>query len=398
MRRAALAAATVLVLATPTVAPVLGAQRADTIPQAPPQSHRIPRRLLFGVIGAVAGAGLGALYAGAARDSQPGSCSSSRCVATVTTLSGAVIGFMIGRELDQLHALRYRGGAPLEPHFEAVGLLGEPSLLATTDTIVGVGGTSGVQLFATTGATMRALGRRGTGVRGIDALGLVPGGAVAVGAPSGLYLYPAGTGPGELLREGATSAATATTARIYFAAGTRIEVAPVTADTTRDWPGIDIGAPVRTLATSDGGGILWAATDSALIALRPDGDSLVRVGMVAEDAPIRRISASGHLLAAALGEKGVRLYDVTQPASPRELARWTGARFVYDVSLVGNRLFAASGIEGVYVLSILGGNRLVVKGLARELGFAVALASRGGYTYILDRSTTSLRRIRSDFP
>jgi hypothetical protein len=36
-------------------------------------------------------------------------------------------------------------------------------------------------------------------------------------------------------------------------------------------------------------------------------------------------------------------------------------------------------------------------GLARGLGFASALVSRGGHTYILDRRTNSLRRIDSDF-
>jgi hypothetical protein len=39
----------------------------------------------------------------------------------------------------------------------------------------------------------------------------------------------------------------------------------------------------------------------------------------------------------------------------------------------------------------------VTEGLARELGFVVALASADGYTYVLDRTTNSLRRIPSDF-
>jgi hypothetical protein len=36
-------------------------------------------------------------------------------------------------------------------------------------------------------------------------------------------------------------------------------------------------------------------------------------------------------------------------------------------------------------------------GLAPEPGVATALASRGGYTYILDRRANALRRILSDF-
>jgi hypothetical protein len=97
-----------------------------------------------------------------------------------------------------------------------------------------------------------------------------------------------------------------------------------------------------------------------------------------------------------MGEAGVRLFDAADPTSPREIARWNVARFVYDVSFGGRRLYAASGIEGVYVLDA-GGQQLVTEGLARELGFAVALASADGYTFVLDRTTDSVRRIPSDF-
>jgi hypothetical protein len=56
----------------------------------------------------------------------------------------------------------------------------------------------------------------------------------------------------------------------------------------------------------------------------------------------------------------------------------------------------ASGVEGVYVLDT-GGPGLKTEGLARELGFAIALVSGGGYTFVLDRTTNSLRRFASDF-
>ena len=100
-----------------------------------------------------------------------------------------------------------------------------------------------------------------------------------------------------------------------------------------------------------------------------------------------------------MGEAGVHLFDAADPTKPRELARWNVARFVYDVSFGGRRLYAASGIEGVYVLDAggPGGQQLVTEGLARELGFAVALASADGYTFVLDRTTDSVRRIPSDF-
>ena len=59
-------------------------------------------------------------------------------------------------------------------------------------------------------------------------------------------------------------------------------------------------------------------------------------------------------------------------------------------------LYVAAGVEGVYVLDI-GGASPVVLGLARDLGFATALAASGGHTFVLDRGTNALRRFRSDF-
>ncbi len=69
---------------------------------------------------------------------------------------------------------------------------------------------------------------------------------------------------------------------------------------------------------------------------------------------------------------------------------------MYDVSIDQGRVFAAAGPEGVYVLTLTSG-KPVALGLARGLGFASALESRGGYTYILDQRTNSLHRIDSDF-
>jgi hypothetical protein len=72
-----------------------------------------------------------------------------------------------------------------------------------------------------------------------------------------------------------------------------------------------------------------------------------------------------------------------------------GARFAYDVSLAGTRMFVAAGPEGLYVLDVSGD--MTVVGLARDLGFAAAVASFGQFTYLLDRSTNSVRRIESEF-
>jgi hypothetical protein len=311
-------------------------------------------------------------------------------------MSGALVGYMIGKEFDQLHTLRYRGGQPLYPHGESIGLPGDAFVLVARDTSVAVAGRGGVQIISS-GASLKLAEKRAAGIRGITALDMVPGnGSIALGSPSGFYLYPPHRGPGMLLREGETTTLVATADRIYFSSGTRIESAPVGADTLRTWPGIEVGARAVASAYDDARAVLWIVTDSALLSFRPDGDSLAVVGRTPLPGRGRGLSVQETLVAVSLGEGGVVLYDVAQAASPRERGRWNGARFVYSVSLAGNRLFAAGGMDGVYVLNVTE-DGLETHGLARELGFATLLTSRGQYTYMVDRTTNSLRRIPSAF-
>jgi hypothetical protein len=174
-----------------------------------------------------------------------------------------------------------------------------------------------------------------------------------------------------------------------------VELAPLDADTARTWPGIDVGARVVDLEADSARGIVWALTDSTIAALRVVGDSLEIIGTTPLNAHGRKLAVEGQRLAVALGEQGVRYYDAADPASLRELGGWAAARFVYDVSLSGSRMFVAAGPEGLYVLDVSA--EPVVLGLARELGFAAAVVSAGPFTYIIDRTTNSVRRIDSAF-
>lgn len=357
---------------------------------------RFPRRYLFSLIGVAVGSAVGGSYIAFQGQSQPGNCGTPSCVVAVTVGAGALIGYMIGREFDELHALRYRGGAPLNPQSIAAGLAGDPTLLTVEDDLIAVGGTAGVQFFRSTPTQLRADGRRAAGVRGIAALDLAQPGAMALGSVTGLYLFPPREGPGALVRPGEIGATITTVDRVFIGSGSRVESAPLSADTSRAWPGVDVGARVRDLEVDLARNIVWAATDSALVALRIAGDSLEHLGTTPLDAPARTLTVEVNRIAIAFGEQGVRIFDAADAAAPRLTATWSGARFAYDVSLAGSRLFVAAGPEGLYVLDITAAEPVVL-GLARELGFAAAVASFGPFTYVLDRSTNSVRRIDSEF-
>ncbi|MBC7790963.1 MAG: hypothetical protein H7Z74_13535 [Anaerolineae bacterium] len=357
--------------------------------------RRRPKRLLYTALGAGIGALTGGSYVAVQGVEQPGSCASRGCVLTVTVATGGIIGYLIGREFDQLHSLRYRGERPLKPVDISAPLTGEPTILSARDGLIAVGGTTGIQLFRA-GTKLQAAAPRATGIRGISAVDIAPAGALALGAVSGFYVFPATEGRGILLRDGEVSAVATAPGRAYYGYGDRIEVAPLNAEIPRRWPGADTGSPVRDLDYDSARDILWAATDSTLIGLRPDGDSLVQLGRVAIPMGARRLSGRGDRVAIAFGETGVRVMDVSNSSAPIEVGAWAGARFSYDVSLVGRRLFVAGGPEGLFVLDVSGQQPRVV-GLARELGFAAALVSEGPHTYILDRRDNALRRILSDF-
>ena len=387
-----LAVVTLASLVLPPMQATLDAQEQ----RAASRDHRMPRRVIYAALGALAGVAASSAYLFADDDrSMGGTCTRRKCVVPISVGSGTLIGYMVGRESDQLHALRYRGGAPLTPPTVSASTAPAASVLAVRDSLVAVGGMGGVQLFAN-GDALRAVGKRASGVRGIAALDVVPGGSLALGSAAGFYLYPPRTGPGSLVREGSTTAVAGSPERIYVGVGGRVEAVPAGADTTRTWPGIDLGTRVAALAFDPARRLVWALTDSSLVALRPAGDSLERVGALAVDAGGRRLTVAGNRVALAMGDGGVHLIDASDPASPKETSRWNVARFVYDVSFAGRRLYAAAGIEGVYVLDA-SSPRLETEGLARELGFAVALASADGYTFVLDRTTASIRRIPSDF-
>lgn len=389
-RSALLAASLALVVA----APVLEAQRAP-VPVARTE-RRMPRKLVFSVLGALVSGAAASAYVFTSEEGRNGfgACSSKSCVASVSLATGTLVGFMIGREYDELHAIRYRNGAPLDLPNVAAGVEQSALGLAVRDTLVAVSGAAGVQLMSSSGRGLRPLARRAGGVRGITALDLAPAnGALAVGSPAGFYVFPPATGPGLLIREGSTTAVITTRDVAYLGVGDRIEVAPLGADTTRAWPGTSIGAPARAMHWDEARRVLWAATDSTLVALRPDGDSLVTVGRIAIEAPARRLHGEGTLLLAAQGENGLRMWDVSDPAAPVERFHWTTARFAYDVAMVTpQRVLVAGGTDGMYVLDVSGA-RPVVVGLARELGFVTTVIVRGPHVFLLDRYGDQLRRV-----
>ena len=350
-------------------------------------ANRTPRRAVLAVVGALVGAAGGAVLH---HDGSGTACRA--CTIGAGALIGGIAGLLIGREVDQTYALRYRGVPRLRIPFVEQSLDGDLLALTARDTLVAVATSTGVTILSSTSALLTR-GRRAAGIRGIAALDLTSRThALAVATPTGLYLYPPLRGAGVLLREGTIQAVTASDDHVFFALGPRIEWAPLNSDSARAWPALNLHAPAVDLEWDGRRRILWALTDTLIVALTWDGQSLQTAAQARIEAGGRSLTARSDRMAVALGGAGIVLFDVSNPASLREMERWAGARFIYDVSLAGERLYAGAGPEGVFVIDISVTPPRTL-GLAFDLGFAATLLSRDGYTYILDRRTSSVRRI-----
>ena len=352
---------------------------------APPE-RRLPRRAVMAVVGALAGSAGGALF-----HRQAGN-GCSACYIGAGSALGAIAGYFIGRDFDRSYALRYHGAARLRIPFLEQPLDGDPLTLAARDTLLAVATSSGVTLFSSTRG-LAPLSRRATSIRNIGAVELLPRShALLVAAPTGLYGYPAARGAGVLLREGTIQAAIATETHLFLAAGPRIEASPLAPDSNRPSPVIDLHAAVTDMEWDTARQLLWALTDTLLVALRLSGDALQVSSLTRVDAGGRTLASQGDKIAIAYGSDGLAVLDASAVDAPREVARWRGARFVYDASWAGTRLYAGAGPEGVFVIDMSTLPPRTV-GLAFDLGFVATLLSRDGYTYILDRRTASVRRI-----
>lgn len=366
----------------------------DSVQAAP----RHKRSSIYAIAGAVLGGLAGVLFSKAGGSSGHGGCGIP-CFSIASAAAGGGIGYLIGRQSDRRYALQYRGGiGPLDITSLTVPLAAVPTAIAAAAGDVAVAGSAGVQLF-NSDSGLRVQAVRASGLHGITHVALAPeSGWLVAGSPSGLYLFPPGRGPGTVAHEGDVSAVAAASTRAFVALPGELAVVPLSLaeDTLLSLRGTPLSSAASDLAWDPARALLWAVTDQELLAFRAAGDSLVRVGGAALGGAGLHLALSGDTVAVALGTGGVRLFETKDPAAPVPILSWTHARFAYDVALDAGRLFVAAGPEGVFVIELRAGEPRAL-GVARGLGFATALASDRGYTYILDRRTNSLRRILSRF-
>jgi len=366
----------------------------------PPAPHlaaqgRVPRKWLFAGVGVGLGVGITAAYSAGNFGTNIGWCTSPQCVGIVSSVGFGVIGYLIGREVDQHYALRYRAAPPLSLRGHSRALRTRATTLSLDRTLLAAHGDDGVELIAAS-PSLTYLGQRGHGLRDVTGTALNDANQhLLVGTTTGLYLYAlSGEAPGTRVLSGEMAAVAPHGNRLAVATASALRVGTVGADSVV-WREDSTTAAERVTALRwQGDDLLWVLTESALWAYAVGADDLMLLGRVDLRGSLRRLAVRDTLAAIAAGAEGVYLVHIGDPAQPREVASWSEPRYVYDVALWRDYVAAAAGPEGLYLLqpTVAG---LMPIGLERDAGFVSSLAPTLEALYALDRSGGVIRRLEA---
>jgi hypothetical protein len=355
------------------------------------QSGRIPRKWLVAGIGAAVMGGVAAIYA-ANFDRDVGGCSDVTCVVPVSIGFGALLGFMIGSEMDKLYNARYSHAPPIDLRGRSLSLAVVPNDVSVFDSTVVVTGQEGIEVIRA-GPRLDRLGFRARGLRGIgpvaaeDARNLL-----LVGSTVGLYRFPLrGDEAGTLAYPGEISALSGDGALLAIGLGPDLQLARVSDSLVPVGPLTPQAARVTALAWH-GTTRLWVLTEERLAAYDVVNDSLVARGAVPLPSLGRRLALTDSLAFVAAGSGGVFAVDIANPDRLTVRANWSGARFAYDVAVFAGVTYVAAGPEGLYLLR-LRDQTFTPVGLSRGAGFAAAVEAGPDGVYLLDRTSGQLRRL-----
>ena len=150
--------------------------------------------------------------------------------------------------MDEHRAALFNGAKSLRIPNVAVALEEEPAVLAVRDSVVAVGGNQGIQLFSSMDVRLMPVGTRAAVCMALarSISHLAAAGSRSDPAPDSVHLS-AERGPGVLVQRANMNAVAAAETRIFAAVENRVESVPVNADSTRDWRGTSLSAPVRDI-------------------------------------------------------------------------------------------------------------------------------------------------------
>ncbi len=349
---------------------------------------------LFSLLGAASGGVLALGYHYMSQtSSRPGGCRPFSCAMPFLTISGAISGLFISRELDaQRRAESPRVGDVLSFGFSEAAALASPTAIDVRDSLVAVVSDSGAQLFSAT-ASPKALRRRGTGLSNMRQVAIVPtAGSLVFGTSSALWEASLTSGPAARIADGPVDALATSRDAVLSASGRSLRLRRGSGASAR-YDSLTLDGAVVALAYDSVSTQWWAALDSSIVQVTV-GEAGLRTALTFQvPATARAIATNGEWIAAALGDGGViawrraTLGDST--VSPVRVTQ--EPRFAYDLTFLGDQLFVAGGVDGLFRLSLAPEARVV--GSSRQFPFATSIRSQGGAVWVGDRSRRSVVRV-----
>jgi len=360
---------------------LIAAFPASGLAQEAPKSYK---KWYFGVGGALL-VGVPVYLFASDRGLGNSACSSQGCVTALAALIGGAIGFMIGAEKDRSYVRRMAAGPTLDYEYHNVPLDLVPDRITKFPGGAAVVGVGGVRIVTEDGTVHP----RGSGVRGIDDVAVIPdldllvlstysnliGFAVYDDSAQGHVIDERGGGALEVFQSDLAVAGLDSLRLIRVRRdGTDID--------TETLAQVASSGYVTDMAFSGFGRLGWVLMENRLASYNA---SFEKIGEVELPAAGHAVRARGSRLAVSAGTNGVFVVDVRDPAAPRVVQRYTGVKFAYAADLDGDRLYVAAGPEGVAVVDISGDEPKVI-GVARRTKFASDVIISGtGEAWILDR-------------
>lgn len=352
----------------------------------------------YSAVGAGAGTALAMGYwAVSEKGQRGGECRPLECALPYLTISGAVAGLFLGRELEiQRLALAPRTGDAVKYATSAAALLAPPTSIDAGDTVLVVASDSGVQLVSAAAAP-RAIARRAAGLRAIRQVAFVPSrGALAIGTATALFETPVASGPARRLAEGAVTALGASPMSLLSASGAVLQLHR--AGTRAIGDSLEMRAPVSAVAWDSLAGVWWVATDSQLVRVRETPRGLEAGAALPLPAAARRIAMSASHVAVALGDMGVMAWPRTALTNaqqggviaPLQLAG--EPRFVFDLDFAGDFLYVAGGVDGLFRVALEPSPRVIDS--SRQFPFVTLVKVDRGVVWVGDRGLMEILRVR----
>ncbi len=380
-------------MALPTTTPAQRSPDATATSAPRPRGSVLARTSLYGALsGTVMAMGF---YFLSDRGERSNGCQPINCALPFLSVSGALAGLFIGRELDAQHrAFAPRVGESIAFGFNEAITLSSPIGLDVRDSLIAVVSDSGAQILSAANAP-KALRRRASGLSAMRQVAIVPSrGALVLGTGTALWETSLLTGPASRLADGAVDALAASSDAVMSASGKRVRWRRGSGESLRT-DSLELSQSVAAIAFDSVAKTWWVATDSTIVQINETATGIQQTGLkLALPATARAIAMNGEWVAAALGDAGIIAWsraNIAAGGAPSSVRVTNEPRFAYDLAFLNGSLFVAGGVDGLFQISLTPAPRVI--GSSRQLQFATSIRAGNGVLWVGDRNRRSVVRV-----